>query len=157
MSNTFNAAGANATARVTFNQGTIDFGNNRIVELDNIAVNIEWTTNPLYVLGSIVPQDLVRHTQKISMTGKLKSFPAELYTVGMGSSTLGTPNEIDPLDGQPTYQSPVVTLFDRNNKQYQYQLSGAIFKSIKLGARMEEYAEFDFELEAKQMVLVYTT
>jgi hypothetical protein len=148
--------GSNVTQRVVFNSGTLDFGSNRIVDLDNIAVNIEWTTLGLYVLGSIKPQDLVRHTQKVTLTGKVKSFPPELSMYALGSSTPGTPQEIDTLDGQPTFVNPVVTLFDRNNKEIQYQLSGAIFKSNKLTAKMEDFAEWDFELEAKDIVEVYT-
>jgi hypothetical protein len=73
-----------------------------------------------------------------------------------GSSTIGSPQEIDLLDGQPTLLSPVFTFFDRNNKQYQYQFSGALFKSYKLNAKMEDYAEWDIELEAKGVVLIYT-
>lgn len=152
----FIAAGSNITERVTFNSGTLDFGNNRIVDLDNIALNVEWTTNPLYILNSIKPQDLTRSSQKVSLTGKIKSFAAELTQLALGSSTIGTPVEIDTLNGQPTLLSPVATFFDRNNKQYQYQFSGALFKSYKMSAKMEDYAEFDFELEAKDVAILYT-
>lgn len=152
----FTSGGSNITQRITFNSGTIDFGSNRLVELDNISLGIEWSLNTLYVINSIVPQDIARHTQKVSLSAKIKSFAPELYMLAMGSSTTGTPQEIDPLDGQATMTNPVVTLFDRNNKEYQYQFSGAVIKSVKLGAKMEDYAEFDFDLEAKSMVLVYT-
>ncbi len=152
----FIAAGTPVTTRIVFNSGTIDFGSDRIVEIDNIALTREWTTAPLYVLGSIKPQDLVRHTQKVMLTGQLKSFSPQLDQLAAGSSTTGTPSEIDLLDGQPTYTSPVVTLFDRNAKEIQYQLSGAIFKSNKLTAKMEDYAVFDFEIEAKDLVELYT-
>lgn len=152
----FTNPGSNITQRITFNSGTLDFGNSRIVDLDNVSLNIEWTTAPLYVLNSIKPADLVRHSQKVSMTGKLKSFAPEMDQLAMGSSTIGNPVEIDTLDGQPTYLSPVATFFDRNGKQYQYQFSGAIFKSYKLNAKMEDYAEWDFEIEAKDVVQLYT-
>lgn len=156
MPNTFTPAGSNIPARITFNSGTIDFGNSRVVEIDNVTLKNEWTLNPLYVLNSIKPQDYARSTQKITITGKIKSFAPELYDVTYGSSTIGTPQEIDTLDGQPTLQNPVLTFLDRNGKQYQYQVSGALFKSYNLTAKMEDYAEWDFELEAKDIAIVYT-
>ena len=148
--------GNNVTQRITFNSGTIDFGNSRLVEIDNVSINIEWTLVPLYVLNSIKPQDYTRATQKVSMSAKMKSFSPEAYETAMGSSTIGTPSEIDTLDGQPTLQNPVLTFFDRNGKEYQYQLSGALFKSYKMSAKMEDYAEWDIELEAKDMTIIYT-
>jgi hypothetical protein len=144
----FTPPGNPVSTRVTFNSGTIDFGNSRIVDIDNITFALEWTTAPLFILGSIKPQDLVRHTQKTTLTGKLKSYPAEMDMIVAGSSTLGNPNQANTLDGQPAFQSPVVTLYDRNNKEYQYQFINAIFKSNKMTARMEDYAEWDFELES---------
>ena len=107
----FSPAGNNIAQRVVFNSGTIDFGSNRIVDLDNVSLSVEWTTAGLYVLGSIKAQDLVRHTQKVSLSAKVKSFPAEMQQLALGSSVAGTPVEIDTLDGQPTFSSPVVTLF----------------------------------------------
>jgi hypothetical protein len=151
----FQTAGNTVTQRNVFNTGTIDFGGNRLVDIDNITLSIEWSTMGLYVLNSIKPQDLVRHTQKITMSGKAKSFPAELVTTTLGSSASGTPNEIDTLDGQATLQNPVVTLFDRENREIQYQFSGALFKSSKLTAANEAYAEFDFDLEAMDIAILY--
>jgi hypothetical protein len=148
--------GNNIAQRITFNSGTIDFGTSRIVDLDNVTLNIEWSMNPLYILNSIKPADYARSQQKVSMTGKIKSFSPEIMQAALGSSTPGVPNEIDTLDGQPSFLSPVATFYDRNGKQYQYQFSGAIFKSYKLNAKMEDYAEFDFELEAKDVVILNT-
>lgn len=152
----FTPPGNNITSRASFNSGNIDFGNSRIVQVDNVTVSLEWTTLGLYVLGSIKPQDLVRHTQKVMMSGKIKSYPAEMDMIAAGSSTIGSPNQANTLDGQPTYQNPVVTLFDRNNKEIQYQFSNAIFKSTKMTARNEEYTEWDFELESIDIVELYT-
>jgi hypothetical protein len=153
----FSNIGSNETQRIVFNSGTLDFGYNRLVELDNIALNVEWGINTLYVLNSIKPQDIARHTQKVTLTGKIKSFSAALNSAAYGSSTPGTPNQIDTLDGQPTLLNPVFTIFDRNAKEIQYQLSGALIKKSSVSARAEEYAEFDFELEAKDIALLYTS
>jgi hypothetical protein len=154
---TFVSTGAAVPTRVTFNTGTLNFGNSQIVNIDNITLDIEWSLSPLFVLGSIKPQDLVRHTQKVALTGKLISFPAEMAAMALGSSTIGTPTEIDTLDGQPTFQSPVATFTDRNGKEIQYQLTGAIWKKFSLSAKNEAYGEWDFELEAKDITaLDYT-
>lgn len=153
----FTPPGTPVSSRVSFNSGTLDFGNSRIIDIDNITLTLEWTTNPLFVLGSIKPQDLVRHTQKVTMSGKLKSYPAEMDMIVAGSSTIGgATNQANTLDGQPTFQNPVVTLFDRNNKEIQYQFSNAIFKSNKLTSKMEDYSEWDFELEAIDILEIYT-
>lgn len=152
----FTPPGNPVSTRVSFNSGTIDFGNTRIVDIDNIALSIEWTTEPLFVLGSIKPQDLVRHTQKTSLTGKLKSYPAEMDYIVMGSSSIGSPSQAITLDGQPTFVNPVVTLFDRNGKEYQYQFINAMFKSNKLTAKMEDYSEWDFELDSIDILELIT-
>jgi hypothetical protein len=152
----FQPAGNSVTKRIVFNAGTIDFGGSRIVEVDNVSLSVEWTTAPLYVIGSIKPQDLVRHSQKVSLSASLKSYSPEFENIAYGSSTNGTPNEIDTLDGQPTLVSPIVTLFDRNGKEVQYQLSGAIVKSSKGAFKSEDYATFDFEIEAIDITELYT-
>lgn len=152
----FTSAGNNITQRIVFNAGTLDFGTKRLVDVDNLSLSIDWTVLGLYVLGSIKPADLVRHTQKVTLTGKIKSFAPELENLALGSSTAGTPETINTFDGQPTLQSPVLTVFDRNAKEIQYQFSGALFKSSKLATRSENFAEWDFELEAKDIVVLYT-
>lgn len=156
MSGSFTTPGTNIPARVTFNSGYIDFGLNRIVNLDSCTLGIEWTTAPLYVVNSIVPQALNRHTQKITMTGKIKSFAQEVFELAMGSSQPGTPNLVTPLDGQPTVTTPVATFYDSNGKEYQYQFINALFKSFKTNIKQEDYGDFDFELEATGVNIVYT-
>jgi hypothetical protein len=152
----FSNPGSPITKRVTFNQGTIDFGNSRLVDVDNIALSIEYTMADLFILGSIFAADKVRHSQKISMTGKIKSYPAEMQMWALGSSVIATQNQANTVDGQPTFLNPVFTAYDRNNKEIQYQLLNAIFKSTKLTAKAEDYAEWDFELEAIDIVEIYT-
>lgn len=153
----FQPVGSNITERITFNSGTLSFGSNTVVDLDNVAISIEYTINDLFVLNSIKPAALARSNQKVTLTAKIKSFPPELYMMALGSSAIGTPSEIDTLDGQPTPQSPILTFFDRHGKQYQFQFTGALFKSSKMSAKMEDYAEFDFELEALDLTaLDYT-
>jgi len=153
----FNAAGNNITQRISFNSGTLDFGSNRLVQLDSVNIEIKWSVADIYTLGSIKRQDIARHSEVVTLGGKIKSYAPELEMLAMGSSTAATPNEIDALDGQPTLQNPVMTLFDRNGKQIQYQLQSALFTSTKISASNEAYTEWEFSLEAKDLIQLYTT
>ena len=152
----FTPAGSNLTTRYVFNSGSLDFGNSRIVAIDNISVELAYTLTDLFILGSIKAADKVRHSQKVTMTGKLKSYAPEMEMLAGGSSTIGAQNNVNTLDGQPTFQNPVVTLFDRNGKEIQYQLINALFKSTKLTSKQEDYSEWDFDLEAIDILEVYT-
>lgn len=156
MPNNFTPAGNNLSQRISFNSGTLDFGNSRIVTIDNISISIEWGIADLFILGSIKPQYKAKHSQKVSLSAKLKSYEPELEMMILGSSSIGNPNNIITLDGQATLQNPVVTLFDQNGKEIQYQFSGAVFKSTKASPKNEDYTEWDVELEALDIVEVYT-
>ncbi len=152
----FPNAGTPITSRITFNSGTIDFGANRLVQVDSISLGLEYSDTYLYVLGSIKGQDIVRHSVKATLSGKIKSFAPEADALAYGTVVSGTPMEIDVLDGQATLLNPVVTLFDRNGKQITYQFINALFKSSKASMKAEEYTEFDFELDALDIKELYT-
>jgi len=156
MPTSFTSAGSNITSRIAFNSGTLDFGSNRLVMVDNLSLSVEWSIADIFVLSSIKPQDKARHSQKTTLSGKIKSFAPEMENMAMGSSTSGTPNNISTLDGQPTLQNPVLTVYDKSGKEIQYQFSSALFKSSKLSTKNEAYAEWDFDLEALDIVIVYT-
>jgi hypothetical protein len=156
MTVSFNPAGTSLPNRYVFNQGTIDFGTERVAAIDNISLSMEKSDIMLYVLGSIIGQDIAVHSVKATLSAKLKSFPGEIDSLAYGASTSGTPNENTVLDGQPTLQNPVVTLFDRNGKEIQYQLISAVFKSSKATMKSEDYAEFDIEIEALNIIELYT-
>lgn len=152
----FIPAGTPLTQRFAFNSGTLDFGNQRMVTIDNIVCTFEYTIATLYTLGSIRSVDKARHSEKVTLTAKVKSYAPELEMMAMGSSTTGATQTANSIDGQATLLNPVLTIFDRNNKEIQYQLISALFKSTKITARMEDYAEWDFELEAVDMLEIYT-
>ena len=152
----FATAGSNIPARLVFNSGTLDFGSQRVVEVVDLGVKSEAQIVPLFVLGSILAQDFGRHSLKFTLTGKAKSFPQELYQMFYGASVPGTPNEIDVLDGQATLLNPVLTVFDKNNKEIQFQFSGALFSKIDAALKMDDFAEFDFELSARNIVILNT-
>ena len=156
MTTAFTPAGSALTNRYTFNSGSIDFGASRIVAVESVTVELAYSLIDLFILGSIKAADKVRHSQKVTMTGKLKSYSPEIEMMTTGSSAIATPNNAITLDGQATFQNPVVTLFDRNGKEVQYQLINALFKSTKLTSTAEAYTEFDFDLEAIDIIEVYT-
>lgn len=146
MTTAFTPAGNPATNRFSFNSGFIDFGNTRIAAIDSITLEIQWTDLLLYIMNSIEGADIVRHSLKCTLSGKLKSYPLEMEMIALGSSSIGVPDNAFTLDGQPTLQSPVVTLFDRNGKEVQYQFSSALFKSTKYTGKAEDYGSWDFEM-----------
>ena len=156
MTTGFQPAGTPANNRFVFNSGQIDFGNNRVVAIDNISLSVDWTDLGLYIMNSVKMADLVRHSLKCTLSGKLKSYPLEMDMIAGGSSAIGTPDNAFQLDGQPTLQNPVVTLFDRNNKEIQYQFSNALFKSTKFTGKAEDYGEWDFELVSIDVTEVAT-
>lgn len=156
MTQSFSNPGQPVKNRFVFNSGQIDFGNSRIVAIDSIDLTIEWTDQGLYIMNSIKMADLVRHSQKVTLSGKLKSYPLEMEMIALGSSAIGAPDNADTLDGQPTLQNPVVTLFDRNNNQIQYQFSQALFKSTKFSGKAEDYGEWDFEMTSIDVTEVAT-
>ena len=153
----FTAAGTPVSPHIVFNSGTIDFGAERLVMIDNVSISLEYGLAPLYVLGSIKPQNYARHTQKVTMSFKAKSWEPSVLAMVAGSSTGSNPLNILTLDGQATLLNPVFTFFDSNNNQAQYQFSNAVFKSSKLTAKMEDYAEFDFEMEASDVTPLSTS
>lgn len=152
----FVSPGTNITTRIAFNSGTLDFGSNRLVQVDNVNISLEWSVADIFTLNSIKRQDIARHSEKVTLTGKILSYAPELQMLALASSTIATPQEIDTLDGQPTLLNPVLTIFDRNSKQIQYQLTGALFKSVKVATTAENYATWEFDIEAKDILELYT-
>ena len=156
MSGTFSPDGTPITNRISFNSGTIDFGNNRLVNVENVDIELSWSTATMYVLNSIKPAALARHSQSTKITGQVKSFSPEMEMLSCGSSTTGSPQEINTLDGQPTLLNPVITAFDQNGKKYQYQVLNALFTSSKPSFKEESFTTWDFTIEAVDIQLVYT-
>ena len=127
-----------------------------MVNIENINIETKWTAAPLYILNSIKAAFLARHSESVTVTGQVQSFSPEMDMLSFGSSTPGTPQEIDTLDGQPTLQNPVITLFDQNGKEFQYQVQNALFTSNKVSLKNEAYTTWDFTIEAIDIKLIYT-
>lgn len=156
MAGTFQPAGNNVPARVTFNSGTIDFGNNQLINVDNLKIDVKWTAVPMYVLNSIKMAALARSSFVVTITADLMSWSPEIDGLLYGSSTAGTPSEINSLDGQPTLQNPVITCYDSNGKEFQYQVLNAIFTEDSPTLTQEAYAKWSISLTAIDINIVYT-
>jgi len=150
----YNANGTNVTSRIAFNSGTIDFGANRLVNVNDVNISIKWTNALLYVLNSIKAANIARHSLSVSLSGNISSFSKELEMLSLGSSTAGSPLEIDALDGQPTLLNPVVTFFDSNNNQYQYQLINALFSSDTMALTQDAYGKWSFTIDATDIKIL---
>lgn len=152
----FTPAGSNIPSRISFNSGTIDFGSNRLVNIENVTIETKWSAAPMFVLNSIRAAFLARHSESVSVNGQVQSFSPEMDMLSFGSSTTGTPQEIDTLDAQPTLQNPVITLFDQNGKEVQYQVLNALFTTNKVSLKNESYTTWDFSIEAIDIKIIYT-
>ncbi len=151
---TFKTAGSDIPNHIIFNSGTIDFGNERQVNVDNVTLALEYALAPLFVLGSIKPQNYARHTQKVTITAKIKNFSPGMMALSAGSSSGSNPLSILTLDGQASTSNPVASFYDAAGTQYQYQFTNAVFKSSKANFRAEDYGEFDFEMEASDITIL---
>ncbi|MHB8483867.1 MAG: hypothetical protein ACYDBV_14235 [Nitrospiria bacterium] len=126
------------------------------MNVENVSIEVKWSTAPMYILNSIKMAFLARHSLSVTVSGQVQSFSPEMDTRAYGSSTTGTPIEIDTLDGQPTLLNPVLTLFDQNGKEFQYQVQNALFSTDKASLKNEGYTVFDFTIEAIDIKLLYT-
>jgi hypothetical protein len=152
----FTTPGSNVGTRVTFNAGTIDFGNQRLVDVNNLKIDLKWDGKPLYVLNSIKIQFLARGNESVQVTGDINSWSPELDGLLYGSSTIATPSADFTLDGQPTLFNPVITCFDSNGKEFQYQVTGALFTAESVSLNQEDYGKWSFTIMASDITLVYT-
>ena len=148
--------GTPITSRISFNSGVINFGSNQMVNIENITIETKWSSAPMYVLNSIKAAFLARHSESVTVTGQVQSFSPEMDMIAFASSTIGSPQEIDALDGQPTLANPVITLYDQTGREIQYQVLNALFTSNKASLKNEAYTTWDFTIEAIDIKLLYT-
>ena len=143
---------------ITFNSGYLDFGNDRIVTLDNVKVETTVTDAQLRTLNSIKMVALKRKSLTVKLTAKFKSWNKEplIDFYGVSSADSGG-TLISFFDGQQTTLNPVFTAYvnDDVTKPFQCQLTDAVILAMPLTASVENYGELDVDIIARD-INIYT-
>ena len=148
------SAGTPLSQRVIFNSGQVDFGSNRLINLDNVAIEITVADAQLRRLNSIKMAALKRRTFSVTLRGKVKSFNKEMFTTYFGESSVdGTGTLITFKDGQQSTLNPVFTALvdDDALKPFQCQFTDAVITAMPISTALEEYGEVDFEMIARDV------
>lgn len=154
----FNPAGSNLPTRVVFNSGFIDFGNMRLVNVDNVKVDYKYTSVRMMALNTIKTVTIARSNQIVTVTGTVATFSPEMEGLMFASSgSSAGVTTYSALDGQPTLLNPTITVYDESNNEYQYQVTGAIFSADTASFTNEQFAKWDFTLDCIDLTLVKTT
>ena len=152
------SAGTPVNERLLFNSGFIDFGSNRLVDVDNVAVDITFSEKELRRIASIKIAAHKRATFKCGLKAKIKSMSKEVYAAILGTSAVdGTGELITIKDGQPTTLNPVFTAYvdDDLTKPIQFQFTDAICTAIPLTVNLESFGEVDLTLTARDVSIFY--
>ncbi len=143
-------------SQISFNSGQVDFGNNRLIQLDNVKLEVTTADKRLSQLNSIKASALKRATFTVKLSGKVKSFNKEMFETYFGvSSQDGSGTLISFYDGQQSTLNPVFTAIinDDSNQPFQCQLSNAVITSMPVTTSMENYGEVDFALTAVDVTI----
>ena len=151
----YKTAGTPETSYLIFNSGFLDFGNNRVVEMDSCKIDYSVSEASFYVLNSIKKAAHARHSLTVSITGKTKSLQPALDALFFGASSSDSATTVyNVLDGQPTSQNPVLTVYDSANAEYQYQVTGAMLTKYGISTSNENYSEWDFTFDCIDLNLI---
>lgn len=150
------APGSPSTTYLVFNSGFLDFGNNRILNIDNLKIDYKTTEVSFMVLNSIKKVAHAKSALTVTITGKTKSLSPALEAMFFGaSSSDGSTTTFSVLDGQiATQLNPVITVYDSNNVEHQYQAINALLTSNSFTTTNEGYAEWDFTLDCIDLNLI---
>lgn len=153
-------ASTEVTPRLIFNSGYIDIGTSRLVDVDNVSIELSFGEKELRRLNSIKMAAHKRMTFKCSLKAKVKSINQEVMAAIMGTSASDTPSGslITVKDGQYTAQiNPVFTAYvdDDAAKPIQFQFTDAIFTRFPTTANLEDFGEQDLEMTARDVAVHY--
>jgi hypothetical protein len=145
------SAGIPLVSQINFNSGYLDFGSQRIVNLDNIKIEPTVSIVELRQLNSIKMVAIKRKGFTVKLTAKFKSWDKEPFATFFGESSVdGSGQLLTFHDGQQNSLDPVFTAFidDDVSKPFQCQLIGAVIESLPLTASVENYGEVDVTITA---------
>lgn len=153
------SAGSELTPRLIFNSGYIDIGSDRLVNVDNVSIELSFGEKELRRLNSIKMGAHKRTTFKCSLKAKVKSINQEVFAIVMGASAVDTPSGslISVTDGQTAQIDPVFTAYvdDDPTKPIQFQFTDAIFTRFPTMANLEDFGEQDLEMSARDVNVHY--
>jgi hypothetical protein len=151
--------GTPVTERLLFNSGYIDLGSSRLVDVQNVSLEITFVEKELRRLNSIKMAAHKRAGFKCTLKGKVKSINQEMLAAAMGTSAADTPTGtlITVKDGQQTTLNPNFTGYvdDDAAKPIQFQFTDAIFTRLPTNANLEDFGDQDFELSARDVSVFY--
>jgi hypothetical protein len=150
--------GTTIEQRLFFNSGYIDFGSNRLVDVDNVTVETVFSEKELRRLNSIKMSSHKRSTLKCSLRGKTKSINHEVMYKLMGKQTVEVSGRtISVEDGQASALNPVFTTYinDDVNQPVQFQFTDAILTANPTAATLENFGEMDFTLESRDIKIFF--
>jgi hypothetical protein len=149
------ALASELSQRVVFNSGHVDFGTDfGIVNLESVTIETSVAEKQLRRLNSIKMAALKRATFQVTLRGKVKSVNRDVFKKFFGeSSSDGSGTMIRFHDGQQDTLNPIFTAYvdDDTNKAVQFQFTDAVIRTMPLNAALEEYAEVDFEMVARDL------
>jgi len=149
-------AGTPANTTLIFNSGFLDFGNNRILNIDNLKIDYKTTEVSFMVLNSIKKVAHAKSALTVTITGKSRSLTSALEAMFFGASSSDATTTIySVLDGQIASQlNPVITVYDSAGVEHQYQAINALLTSNSFTTTNEGYAEWDFTLDCIDLNLI---
>ena len=148
--------GTAVTENLIFNSGVVTIGSSKLADITDITITTEFTTKPLYVLGSIKSRVIKRTEFKCGFKSKVTSFNTALLSYLYGSSTVdGAGIDLNVVDGQQaSIASLAVTCYIGNDttQPVQFQFSNAVIKSAPMTLKMNDFSDVDLEVEATDVV-----
>ena len=142
------SAGTPVPLHVSFNSGQLDFGSNRLVNLDNVKIDYKFSEASFYVLNSIKKAGHARHSLAVTLTAKTHNLSQTVEAMFFGASSSDATTIMNSvLDGQPTYQNPVLTVIDDSGASHQYQMVSAMLTSDSVNTTNEDYTTWDLTWE----------
>lgn len=150
--------GTPVAERLIFNSGYIDFGSNRLVDIDSATLTIAFTEKDLRILTSIKEKAHRRSTLKVDLKFKVKSMSHEVYAALLGTTTVDGAGELISItDGQAPTLNPVFTTYvnDNNADPIQFQFIDAFVTSIPLNVALEAFGEVDITLNCRDVNIFY--
>ncbi len=155
----FIATGTPVEENLIFNSGYIDFGSDRLVDVENITLDVTFVEKEIRRLNSIKMASHKRATLKCVLRAKTKSTNREVLLDVMGTSTVdGAGHLISVTDGQVATLNPVFTTYinDDTARPIQFQLTDAILTTSPFVVALEEFGTIDLELTARDIKVYYS-